>query len=590
MVRTRSAAALLAAAVLVSCGADNTGRRTPPAAMAGGHPSPNAISEDEWFVDRAKEVGLDFTHDNGMSGKFYFPEVMAPGAALVDYDNDDDLDVYLVQGQLLGRGIGDHVPPPRQASLPPRGRLYRNDLAVAADGTRTFRFTDVTEPSGITASDYGMGVAVGDFNNDSWIDLYLTGLNRNQLWRNNGDGTFTDVSKATGTEDQGWSVSASFLDYDRDEWLDLYVGHYVEYSLEKDRRCTNVAGERSYCPPRVYEGQPGRLYRNQQDGTFTDVTEAALGGRRPTRTLGVIAADFDNDGWIDLYVANDGEENQLWMNQRNGTFKDTALVSGVALTAEGQAEASMGVDAGDFDNDGDDDLLVTTLTGEGSNLFINNGSAAFEDQSARSGINALSRENTGFGTAWIDFDNDSWLDVLSVSGLVQAPEGQANLPFPLGQRRQLFRNLRNGRFEEVTDRAGATFELSEVGRGAAFGDVDNDGDVDVLVSNDAGPTRLLINQIGSRNHWLGVRLVGANASRDMLGARVTVFRADGSTFHRRVRTDGSYASAHDSRVVVGLGNSANDPRVQIRWPSGRTEEWLEVAIDRYTTLKEGSGR
>jgi len=578
---------MLLVASLSGCKGDRTRSAPGPATGVGDGGAP------EWFVDRARESGIDFLHFNGMAGEFYFPESMAPGVGLLDYDNDGDLDVYLVQGQVLGPGKT-----PSQALFPPRnpkslkGRLLRNDLKIHEDGSRTLRFTDVTDQSGIDARRYGMGVATGDFNNDGCIDLYLTNFGPNQMFRNNCDGTFTDVSRQSGTDDSGFSVSASFVDYDRDGWLDLYVGNYLAYSIETNEKCFLVSGERDYCPPTAYRAQPDRLYHNNRDGTFSDVTGKALVGGEYGPSLGVTTADFNSDGWPDIYVANDNQDNLLWMNQRDGTFKNTALLSGVALTAEGKAEASMGVDAGDFDNDGDEDLFMTELTGEGSNLYVNDGAAVFEDESARSGLGPRSLAYTGFGTAWFDFDNDGWLDILAVNGTIAAIEAlrRANDPFPFHQRKQLFRNLGNGQFEEVTDRAGAAFQLSEVGRGAAFGDIDNDGDVDVLVGNDAGRTRLLMNNVGSLKHWLGLRLRGERVPRDMHGARVAVFRANGPTLWRRARADGSYASANDPRVLVGLGDSTEAPRVRVVWTSGRVEEWTAVAIDRYTTLSEGTGR
>jgi enediyne biosynthesis protein E4 len=553
----------------------------------------SAAANAEWFSDRAEESGLHFTHFNGMSGDLTMAEILGPGVALVDYDNDGDLDIYVAQGQMLGAGktLSQALFPPRMP-LPLMGRLYRNDLVVHPDGTRTLHFTDVTERSGIVATGYGMGIATGDFDNDGFVDLYLTNFGTNQLFHNNGDGTFTDVSKKSGTDISGWSVSAAFLDYDRDGWLDLYVGSYLRYSVETATKCFSPAGTLDYCTPNTYKPLPGRLFHNNRDGTFTDVTAKAGIASEFGPALGVTTADFNGDGWIDLYVANDSQPNQLWINQHDGTFRNTALRSGVALTQEGKAEASMGVDAGDFDNDGDEDLFITEQTGEGHNLYVNDGSGVFEDQSSRSGLAAASLSYTGFGTAWFDYDNDGWLDLLTVNGAVQTIQAlaQARDPFPLHQRKQLFRNLRNGRFEDVTASAGAAFQLSEVGRGAAFGDIDNDGDTDVVVANNNGPLRLLINNVGNRRHWLGLRLVDHSAKRDMLGARVEIVRnREPVRLWRRARSDGSYASANDPRVLVGLGDSTETPTVRVRWPDGRLEEWANVPIDRYVTLAERGG-
>jgi len=580
---------LLAGALVVGCRGQSGGGSSESAAGRAAPASSGVpgASPSDWFTSRSEDVGLDFVHFNGMSGKFYFPEMLPPGVALFDYNNDGNLDVYLVQGEMLGEGTTPGQGPP--GSPPLKGRLFRNDLVVNADGTRTLHFTDVTEASGIDARGYGMGVATGDFNNDGCIDLYLTFVGRNRLYRNNCDGTFTDVSAQSGTDTPGWSVSAAFLDYDRDGWLDLYVGTYVQYDLKADQKCTGLTGRRDYCTPKVYQPQSDHLYRNQGNGTFVDVTATALIGGPFGPALGVVAADVNNDGWIDIFVANDGKENLLWMNQRNGTFKNAGLLSGVALGENGTAEASMGVDAGDFDNDGDEDLFTTHLPAEGNNLYVNDGKGLFEDQSATSGLGPKSLGFSGFGTAFFDFDNDGWLDVLAVNGAIQAIEGRGNDPFPYAESKLLFRNLRNGRFEDVSKQAGAVFKVLEISRGAAFGDIDNDGDTDVLVANLNGRPRLLINNIGTKNHSVCVRLVGSRERRDMLGARVQVIRKDRPPLMRRVRTDGSYASANDPRVLVGLGDSTDPPRVRVRWPDGRVEEWPDVPIDRCTTLQQGRG-
>ena len=562
---------------------------------SGGAPQPSRArvpADDpvrEWFVDRADAVGLDFVHRGAVVGGFYQPEISGPGAALLDYDNDGDLDVYLVQGQMLEAGVPVH-PLPRGQSL--ADRLYRNDLEVRPDGTRRLRFTDVTEASGITTRGYGQGVATGDIDNDGWVDLYLTGFGRNQMFRNRGNGTFADVSTETGTGSPStWGVSAAFVDFDRDGWLDLFVGNYLIYSLATHRRCLKESGLEDYCGPGRYPAQPDRLYRNRGDGTFADVSAAAGIADEFGPALGVAIADFNGDGWIDLFVANDQQENQLWMNQGGGTFENLALSSGVALNGAGFAKADMGVDAGDFDNDGDDDLFVTDLTSEGSTLYVNDGAGLFEDRSAGLGIQSPSLPYTGWGAAWIDFDNDGWLDIFAVNGLVRQDldARTADNPFPYQQRNQLFRNLVGGRFEDVTDQAGAVFELEDVSRGAAFGDVDNDGDTDVLIANTEGPVRLLLNEVGNNHHWLGLRLVGADVGRDMLGTRVAIIPTEGVTLWRRARADGSYASANDPRVLVGLGTSADAAGVRVTWPSGHVQEWTAVPVDRYSTLTEGIG-
>ncbi|MBM3773170.1 MAG: CRTAC1 family protein [Acidimicrobiia bacterium] len=581
---------LVVTATLVSCRPESD-RRPEPADAPDERVGSAGRGDADWFVDRAAETGLDFIHINGMSGRFYQPEISGSGAAVFDYDNDGDLDVWLVQGGTLNPGHAPNTGATPEVAA--GGRLYRNDLEIRADGSRTLRFVDVTNASRIVARGYGQGVAVGDFDNDGWIDLYLTGFQRNQMFRNNGDGSFSDVSAQTGTgSPTSWGVSAAFVDVDRDGWLDLFVGNYLTYSLETHVRCFMESGQEDYCAPARYGPQRDRFYRNRGNGTFLDATAAAGMDREFGPALGVSTADFNGDGWIDIFVANDQRENQLWINRGDGTFANRALAAGVALDGAGVAKADMGVDAGDVDNDGDEDLITTVLTREGNTLYINDGHGLFEDRSMASGVTAASRPYTGWGVGWIDVDNDGWLDLLAVNGLVKQDldARSPDNPFPYQQRNQLLRNLGNGRFEDVTDRAGQVFALTETSRGAAFGDIDNDGDEDVLITNSGGPARLLINGIGTRHHWLGLRLVGGRTRRDMVGARVAVFRTDGPPLWRRARSDGSYASSNDPRVVVGLGTSARASGVRVIWPSGRTEEWTDVPVDRYTTLVEGTGR
>ena len=578
----RLALMVLAAVTTVSCGGSKAPATTTTTSTA---------QDESYFVEQAAAAGIDFVHFNGMSGEYYYPEIMAPGVGLFDFDNDGDLDLYLVQSQMLGKGktIKDALFPPKG---PLKDRLYRNDLTVGADGKRTLHFTDVTEQAGINIQTYGMGVAAADVDNDGFVDIYRTGLTEGVLLHNNGNGTFTDITAKSGTANKGgWGVSAAFVDIDRDGWLDLFVGNYLLYSVEGDIDCLSVTGQHDYCPPNSYRPQPSKLYRNKGDGTFVDITKTALVGGAYGPALGVSTADFNNDGWMDIYVGNDGMPNQLWINQKNGTFKDMAFLNGAAVNGQGNSEASMGVDAGDYDNDGDEDIFITNWLAQMNILYQNQGNAVFEDRKAASGLGAPSLAKTGFGTAWLDFDNDSWLDLMTLNGSVSMIEAQARAkdPFPLKMLNQLFRNLGNGRFEDVSARGGEPFKLLDVSRGAAFGDIDNDGDEDVVVGTANGPTRLFINNVGNKNHWLGLRLIGVGG-RDMIGARVSIVRPSGPTIWRRSRSDGSYASANDPRVLVGLGTSTAPVTVRVQWPDGKMEEWADQAIDRWTTLKQGSGK
>jgi hypothetical protein len=556
--------------------------------LAGCRPVEKAtpIAEAEWFVDQTEQSGLIFTHFNGMTGDFYYPEVMPPGIALFDYDADGDLDVFVVQGEMFsGKLIESALVAPKS---PLTSRLFRND--VGNDVGPALHFTDVTEASRIDVRGYGMGAATGDINNDGCVDLYVTKLGPNQLLRNNCDGTFTDVTAASRTADPGWSVSAAFVDVDRDGWLDLFVGQYLDYSIARNVVCYSVSGQRDYCPPSAYRARPSHLFRNNRDGTFSDVTVAAGMAAEFGPALGITTADFNRDGWIDIYVANDGAPNQLWINQRNGRFMNTALLAGAAVSAEGRLKASMGVDAGDFDEDGDEDIFVGELTGQGADLYVNDGSGVFVEGSAHAGLRLRTLPFTAFGAAWLDADNDGRLDLAIANGAVThtAEALAANERFHLQQRRQLFRNIGTGRFEEITARAGPAFATEDVGRGAAFGDLDNDGDTDIVVANDNGPVRVLVNAIGSRSHWIGLRLL--SGKRDALGARVMMTRDEGPAIWRRARADGSYGSANDPRVLVGLGAADARPvKVKVFWPSGRTEEWSDMPADRYTTLVESTG-
>ncbi len=532
------------------------------------------------FVESAASAGLAFTHVNGASGKYYLPEMMGSGVALFDYDGDGDLDVFLVQGGRLEGGAGDGAP---------TNRLFRNDLTVEADGRRTLSFTDVTARAGVGLRAYGMGVAVGDYDDDGDLDLFVTSFGPETLFRNNGDGTFADVTEEAGVSDALWSTSAAFLDYDKDGDLDLFVANYVDFTLSGNKTCTDALGARDYCGPQSYHPAPDRLYRNEGKGRFTDVTGSAGIARADGAGLGVVAGDFDGDGWLDLYVANDATPNQLWINRRDGTFVDEGLISGSALNAAGNPEGSMGIASGDFDADGDEDLFVTNIVGETFAFYRNDGKGSFEDARVAAGLAAPTAAFTGFGTDWFDYDNDGWLDLFVANGAVNVIEAQRGQKAPFRMRNQLFRNTGAGRFVETSADGGPAFARAEISRGAAFGDIDNDGDTDVVVTTNDGPVRLLLNQAGRGNHWLQVALEQGPRNRRAFGARVGVERAGRPTLWRRVKSDGSYLSANDARVHFGLGASPGLDALIVEWPDGQAERWNRVAGDRLVTLRRGTG-
>ncbi|HEX6200657.1 MAG TPA: CRTAC1 family protein [Thermoanaerobaculia bacterium] len=563
------------------------------------------LPEGPWFVDATEAAGLDFVHWNGMTGAWYMPENIGSTGALLDYDGDGDLDLYLVQGRLLGPGVtmADALVPPRHP-LPLTDRLYRNDTndeEGGPDGAPVLRFTDVTAEAGLPPALYGMGAATGDYDNDGRVDLYVTAFGPNRLLRNLGGGRFEDATAAAGVDDPRWSVPAVFFDYDRDGWLDLWVGSYLDFRFEDHRPCTTLTGAPDYCDPSVYGPLPDRLFRNlgpREGGAvrFEDVTAASGLAATTGKALGAVTGDFDGDGRLDLYVANDGTPNHLWVAQRDGTFRDDALLAGAAVNAAGLSEASMGVDAGDWDADGDLDLVMAHFTGETHTLYAADGAGGFEDVTAASGLGAASVEANGFGAGWLDFDHDGLLDLLVVNGAVRAIEEQvrAGDPYPFRQRPQLFRNAGGGRLEDVSGRAGPAFEVAEVGRGALFGDLDGDGDTDAVVTVSNGPARVLLNAVGQDRPWLGVRAVvrtPTGALRDAQGARVGLVRPGRPTLWRRAGTDGSYASGRDPRVVFGLGTGEPPAQtVRIVWPDGTAEEWDAPEAGRYVTLTQGTGR
>jgi hypothetical protein len=546
---------------------------------------PASADDTPRFVDVAADAGVDFVYRNGMTGRFWFPEIMGGGVGLLDYDNDGRLDIYLVQGGLMPGTEGD----PTAAG---GDRLYRNESARDDEGRWVARFRDVTREAGIAAHGYGMGVATGDFDADGFTDLYVLNLGDNQLWRNNGDGTFSDVTAAAGVSDPAWSVSASFGDLDGDGLPELVVANYADYSVAANRECrSTLTNQLDYCSPSTYDGVPDRLFRNLGDGRFADVSTRAGLGDVARHGLGVIIADLDYDGSPDIYVANDGDPNSLWLNQGGLAFLDEAFLAGSAVNADGMTEAGMGVDAADYDRSGTEDIFVTHMRSESNTLYRNEGEGWFTDVTSRSGLGVPSLSYTGFGTAWIDANMDGWLDLVVGNGAVTLERDlvEAGSDFPYHQRNQLFLNRGDGRFREVSDAAGPAFAVPNVTRGAAVGDLDNDGRPDVVFSNIEGPVQVLLNRTERAGRWLGLELVDVSGRRHATGAVVALHAGKEAKPKRRSRADGSYASAQDARVLFALGDGDAPRAVHVRWPDGTQEEFSGLAVDRYHVLRQGAG-
>ena len=545
-------------------------------------PRPEADSEPELrrsvgasfsgdiFKDHSLEAGIDFVHQNGATGELLLSEVVGSGVALVDYDQDGDLDVYLVQDSGA------------QASSRSGDRLFRNELE-----TGSLRFVDVTDEAGITARGAGMGVAVGDIDNDGCYDLYILNRGPNQLWRNRCDGTFEDVTESARVGDPRWGVSASFFDFDADGFLDIYVANYVDIPAGENRACSSPSGIPEYCSPQVFSPEFDTLLRNRGDGSFEDVSVSSGIRKAAQNGLGVMTRDFNGDGLPDLYVANDMTPNFLWVNRGDGTFEDLALLSGSAVNRNGRSEASMGVAIGDVDRDGDDDIFVTHLSRESHTMYRNTGNFSFEDDTPSFGLESLTNESTGFGTHFFDYDNDGWLDIIVCSGAVTSTRKRVSTTeeVTLRQPNQLFKSTGSGTFVDVSEWAGAGITAPEVSRGLAVGDIDNDGDSDLLLTNNGGPARLLVNQVGIENHWLGARVMDQRTDRDALGARVRLVFEDGRALVKTVSIDGSYASSSDPRVLFGLGQSTEIPEVEVIWPDGWVATLTPASIDTYLVVE-----
>jgi enediyne biosynthesis protein E4 len=526
----------------------------------------------------ASASGINWTHVAGASAEKYLPESTGAGCAFLDYDNDGWMDIYLVNS-----GPCDFYTPPH----PLRNALYKNNR----DGT----FTDVTEKAGVHGGGYGMGVAVGDYNADGFPDMYVTQYGRSILYRNNGDGTFTDVTAHAGVAAPGWASSAVWFDYDNDGKLDLFVCRFADFDKSKHHRCNapnlpGIAGLAEYCYPRIYAPMPSWLFHNNGDGTFTDVSEKLGIAQNPGKSWGVVATDINNDGWMDLFVSNDTEANFLFKNDRGQRFEEIGFTAGVAYGEGGKARSGMGVDSADFNQDGWMDLFVTNLNQEYYALYQNRHDESFDDKAAPSGIAQATELMSGWGLKFFDYDNDGDLDLLIANG---HPDDLIEKIDPnVGFRESLLLFRREGAtLRNVTSASGAAFSSRLSARGLALGDFNNDGAVDVLISvNDDAPV-LLRNEIGAKNHWLGIQLVGTKSNRDAIGARVTYKSGDLQRSRMKVG-GGSYLSSHDPRMVLGLGQRTKVDWLEVRWPgpSNVVERFTDLPVDRYVTLVEGEGK
>lgn len=524
------------------------------------------------FQNVTRQAGIQFEHSNGATREKYMPETMGAGGLFFDYNNDGWLDIFLVDsGSLVDEDLA------REA----RSVLYRNN----GDGT----FSDVTSESGIRNLAYGMGACSADYDNDGWVDLYLTNFGPNILYRNLGDGRFADVTEKSGVASSLWATSCAFGEIDNDGHLDLYVTNYVDFALDNNKFCGDYnQGVRAYCHPNVYNGLPDVLYRNNGDGTFTDITSEAGVYTSAGKGLGVVFGDYNNDGWSDIYVANDSVPNFLYRNQGDGTFEEVGLVAGVAVNGDGRPEAGMGTDMGDYDNDGLLDIIATNLDMETNTLYRNTGEGLFRDVTSQSGHGEPSLHFVGFGTAFFDYDNDGDLDVVVVNGHILDNPSFFRDNVTYEQRNLLFRNEGRKKFQEVGVPSGPGFALVKVSRGLAVGDLDNDGDLDLLISNNGQTADLLRNDGGSSNNSLVVKTVGTKSNRDGVGARL-MLKIGARTQLREVKAGSSYLSQNDLRVHFGLGRSTRIDRLELRWPSGTVETWNNLEANQILTVVEGEG-
>ena len=530
----------------------------------------SAFAQKLQFRDITAQAGIHFVHNNAAYGKKWLPETLGAGAAFIDYDNDGYPDILLVNGEDW----------PSHAKAPSTLKLYHNNH----DGT----FTDVTHKAGLAVSMFGMGVAVGDYDNDGYDDLFITALGQSRLFHNNGNGTFTDVTKSAGL----WgpnelSTSAAWVDYDRDGKLDLVVANYVQWSPQTDIYCTLDGAHKSYCTPESYKGVSARIWHNLGGGKFEDATQKT-GLYDPTsKSLGIAILDYNGDGWPDILLANDTQPNKLYLNKQNGTFEEKAVAAGIAFSEDGVARAGMGVDAADYDRSGRPSLMITNFANQMLSLYHNEGNGLFVDEAPRSEVGRNTLVTLGFGCFFFDYDNDGWPDIFVADGHIENEIERVQKRVFYAEPPHLFRNLGVGRFQEVTERMGPAFASPKVARGAAYADIDNDGALDVLVTTNGGRPWLFHNE-GGTNHSVRVKLVGTKSNRDGIGAVVEV-TADGAKQWQMLRSGSSYLSQSELVLTFGLGAATKADAIEIHWPSGAVEKIASTPAGQTLTVQEGKG-
>lgn len=526
---------------------------------------------DIQFVDVTQEAGIHWKHVDGRSGQKYFMETLGSGAAFFDYDSDGDPDLYFVNGAPLPGYVSQEIP---------TNCLYENN----GDGT----FTDVTETAGVGDTGYGHGCAVGDYNNDGQLDLYVTNYGTNRLYRNNGNGTFTEVAESAGVTESRWSTSCAFADYDRDGNLDLYVVNYIVFDIDENPWCgLKEKGIRAYCEPDNFIAQSDTLYRNNGDGTFTDVTKTTGIYNTTGKGLGVVWGDYNNDGAADIYIANDSTENFFYRNSGDGTFEEIGFMVGVALSEDGVAENGMGTAFGDWNNDGWLDLTVTNYAQQTNTLYHNDADGFFTDATTTTKTAQITYPYLGWATAFIDYDNDGYQDLFVANGHLHENLAELGQEGTYGQRNLLFRNNANGTFTEVSETLGPGMTLEDVSRGATFADYDLDGDIDIIVTNSNTAPRLLRNDGGNRKSWLQIRLTGTKGSTDAIGARVKVTTGK-LTQTREVQSGDGYLSQRDLTLHFGIGDSEQVDSIEVQWQRGTKQVIKSVSANQVLSLEESS--